>query len=91
MPNVRASSGMIGTTRGPKCSSRARLRSRRVKPIVVDTACSPEPPQHLGERASSAGSSSGRRVRTMRRGSEPPSARRRSIMYWYSTESSGGR
>ena len=45
MPNVRASSGMIGTTRGPMCSSRARLRSRRVKPIVVDTSWLPEPPR----------------------------------------------
>ena len=43
MPNVRASSGMIGTTCLPNCSSRARLRSRRVKPIVVLTTFVPEP------------------------------------------------
>ncbi len=50
MPNVRASSGMIGTIRGPMCSSRARLRSSRVKPIVVETAWLPEPAAQLGER-----------------------------------------
>ena len=38
MPNVRASSGMIGTIRGPSSLSRMRLRRIRVKTIVVDTA-----------------------------------------------------
>ena len=90
MPNVRASSGMIGTTRGPKCSSRARLRSSRVNAIVVETAWLPEPAV-TSVNAVSAGSSSGRRARTTRRGIAPSSARRRSIMYWYSTESGGGR
>ena len=50
MPNVRASSGMIGTTRGPMCSSRARLRSRRVKPIVVRHLLVARPAAQLGER-----------------------------------------
>ena len=38
MPKVRASSGMIGTMRGPSSLSRMRLRRIRVKTIVVDTA-----------------------------------------------------
>ena len=38
MPKVRASSGMIGTMRGPSSGSRIRFRSIRVKAIVVDTA-----------------------------------------------------
>src|SRR5947199_303494 len=38
MPNVRASSGMIGTTRGPRSGSRMRFRRIRVRTIVVDTA-----------------------------------------------------
>ena len=50
MPNVRASSGMIGTIRGPIDSSRHRLRSRRVNPIVVLTSCLPDPAAHLFER-----------------------------------------
>ena len=36
MPKVRASSGMMGTTREPNSPSRHRLRSRRVKAVVVD-------------------------------------------------------
>ena len=40
MPKVRASSGMIGTTRAPTSGSRIRLRSSRVKTIVVLTATS---------------------------------------------------
>ena len=36
-PNVRASSGMIGTIRGPSSGSRIRLRSSRAKTIVVLT------------------------------------------------------
>ncbi len=58
--------------------------------MVVEADCPPEPPS-TSLNAVSAGSSSGRRLRTMRRGMEPASALRRSTMYWYSTESSGGR
>ena len=89
MPNVRASSGMIGTIRGPMFLSRARLRSSLVKPIVVDTSWLPEPPRSSANGLS-PGSSSGRLARVVRRGSDPPSALRRSIMYWNSIESSGG-
>ena len=89
MPNVRASSGMIGTIRGPTCSSRARLRNRRVKPIVVETSWLPDPARSSANGLS-VGRSSLRRARVVRFGICPPSAWRRSIMYWYSTESSGG-
>ena len=37
-PNVRASSGMIGTIRWPELGSRIRLRRSRAKTIVVLTA-----------------------------------------------------
>jgi len=88
MPNVRASSGMIGTTRGPTCSSRARPRNRRVNPIVVDTSC-PFDPARSSANGPSSGSSSGRRATVLRLGIEPSSALRRSIMYLYSIESFG--
>ncbi len=42
MPNVRASSGMIGTTRAPISGSFSSTRSRRVNAIVVD-ACTFSP------------------------------------------------
>ena len=51
MPKVRASSGMIGTTRGPNCGSRQRLRSSRVNAVVVDAACLPEPPSTSSKAA----------------------------------------
>ena len=90
MPNVRASSGMIGTIRGPIESSRHRLRSRRVNPIVVLTSCLPDPAR-ISSNGLSLGSEMGRRVLVERFGSEPSSALRRSIMYWYSIESWLGR
>ncbi len=43
MPNVRASSGMIGTNRFPIPWSFIRSFSSRTKAIVVATACLPEP------------------------------------------------
>ena len=43
MPKVRASSGMIGTMRGPKSLSRMRSRSSRTNAIVVATCCLPDP------------------------------------------------
>jgi len=88
MPNVRASSGMIGTTRAPMSSSRNRLRSSRVNTIVVDTACFPEPALN-SVKMSGAGWGMGL-ARVTRRGSEPSSARRRCIMYSYSGESVPG-
>ena len=43
MPNVRASSGMIGTNRQPISGSFIRSLSSRTKAIVVATFCLPEP------------------------------------------------
>ena len=57
--------------------------------IVVDTSWPPEP-LHISANADGSGSDSARRTRVVRFGIEPSSARRRSIMYWYSTESSDG-
>ena len=78
MPKVRASSGMIGTMRRPKPSVRARARRSRVKAVVVDAACLPEPASS-SVKASSGGRVRGRLTRTTRLGSEPPRAVRRSI------------
>jgi len=78
MPNVRASSGMIGTTRVPMFLSRKRFRSSRVNAIVVDAGALPEP---FGNSAKTESSGScGGLARTARRGMDPPSERRRSIM-----------
>ena len=43
MPKVRASSGMIGTTRAPKSFARTRSFSSRTNAMVVATCCVPEP------------------------------------------------
>ena len=59
MPNVRASSGMIGTIRGPSSLSRIRFRRIRVKTIVVETGVS-EP------AANSSSTSVGRRRQRLR-------------------------
>ena len=67
MPKVRASSGMIGTTRRPIFSSRHRLRNNRVNPIVVLTGNSPDPIRSSW-KTSSAGSESGRLTATRRVG-----------------------
>ena len=42
-PDVRASSGMIGTKRSPISGSFIRSLSSRTNAIVVATACLPEP------------------------------------------------
>ena len=88
MPKVRASSGMIGTIRWPSPLSRSRLRSITANAMVVDTDRLPEPASNSAS-VLSAGAGSGL-ARTTRWGSEPLRARRRSIMYSYSTESGGG-
>ena len=43
MPNVRASSGMIGTNLAPIPGSFIRSFSSRTNAIVVATGCLPEP------------------------------------------------
>ena len=70
MPKVRPSSGMMGTTRGPKPSCRARLRSRRVKAMVVETSCVPEPASNSAN-GPWPGRGRGRRSSTGRLGSGP--------------------
>ena len=76
MPNVRASSGMIGTTRLPNPGSRMRFRRSFANTIVVLTAVAE--PAANSRSVSGAGAGRGR-PRTIRFGSPPPSARRRSI------------
>ena len=83
MPNVRASSGMIGTMRGPSSLSRIRLRRIRVKTIVVDTAV--ELPAANSWSTSGAGAGNGFE-RTSRLGISPPSALRRSRRYSTSSD-----
>ena len=70
---MRASSGMMGTTRGPMPGSRSRLRRSLAKAIVVDTCWSPEPLVELARRPRHPAWPAvfGR---TTRRGSGPPSA-----------------
>ena len=68
MPNVRASSGMIGTIRGPSSLSRIRFRRIRVKTIVVETGVSEPPANSLSTLAGGAGSGCDR---TTRFGIEP--------------------
>ncbi len=86
-PNVRASSGMIGTIRLPSCGSRMRFRSSRARTIVVDTSVA----LPAANSASTSGAGGGSGVeRTTRRGTEPPSDARRSIMYSTSGEPEPG-
>ena len=69
-----------------------RLRSRRVKRHGGATRPGRPSPRSSSVNGASAGS--GERLRrpcVARLGSEPSRARRRSIMYWYSSESSAGR
>src|SRR3954462_13844446 len=74
MPNVRDSSGTIGTTWRPICLSRTSVLRMRTNAIVVDTWRSPVP-LSWASNASSAGTSSGSALRR-RCGSGPPSAPR---------------
>jgi hypothetical protein len=69
MPKVRASSGMIGTMRGPRSLSRIRLRRIRVKTIVVETAVWLPPVNSSSTLAGGVGRGA---LRTTRRGSGPP-------------------
>ena len=86
-PNVRASSGTMGTILDPILGSRMRFRRSRPKAIVVLTAIS-EPAVNSAS-TSARGAESGA-ARTTRRGTGPPRARRRSSMYWISGESGPG-
>ncbi|MNP19576.1 hypothetical protein D3C76_1121130 [compost metagenome] len=82
MPKVRASSGMIGTMRGPSSLSLTSCERMRTKAMVVEISRSPVP-SRIALRVSSGGTGtlklSGRRF-----GMKPPSASRRSCRYLYS-------
>ncbi|GAB7303300.1 hypothetical protein MAFF212519_11570 [Clavibacter michiganensis] len=85
MPNVRASSGMIGTTRLPKSFERMRSFRSRTNAMVVAISCVPEP---FFEMRYAESSGSVMAVCCVRRSGEyPPSARRRSCMYWMASSS----
>ncbi len=88
MPNVRYSSGAIGTIRLPIDGSFIRSLSSRTNAIVVAMACLPDP-----ARSSSYIFSSGSVISTgwtRRMGTPPPSARRRSRRYASTSLSSPG-
>src|SRR3954469_5807115 len=71
MPNVRDSSGTIGTTWRPICLSRTRVLRIRMKAIVVETSRSPVP-LSCESNASSGGTWSGSPPpRGARRGAPP--------------------
>ena len=78
IPNVRDSSGTIGTIRGPSSRSRNSRLSIRTNAIVVEVSRSPVPSWN------SANVSSGGEVRSLggerRSGTGPPSAARRRAM-----------
>ena len=88
MPNVRYSSGAIGTIRWPISVSFIRSLSSRTSAIVVAIFCLPEP-CFSSSYIASPGSVIVRGL-TRRIGTPPPSARRRSRRYSISAESSPG-
>ncbi len=66
MPKVRASSGMIGTTRGPSALSRTSCVKKRTKACVVEISRPSEVGSSNAENVSSGGAfsvSSARRRR----------------------------
>ena len=79
MPNVRASSGTIGTTSLPISLSRRSFASILTNTIVVEALRPAVPLRELVEDARRAPGESPARV-TTRRGTKPPSAVRRSFM-----------
>ncbi len=76
MPNVRDSSGTIGTMWRPSCLSRSSAERIRTNAIVVEISRSPLP-SSWPLNVSSGGIGSGA-ASALRCGSEPPSSRRRS-------------
>ena len=77
MPNVRDSSGTIGTMWGPSCLSRTSVLRTRTNAIVVEISRSPVPPSWVAN-FSSAGTGSASGALERRAGIPPPSAARRS-------------
>src|SRR5271170_7244937 len=89
MPNVRASSGIMGTIFDPMFLSRNNEDKRRTKLLVVEVGAEPEPLMYSG-KDSSLGVFNGSAV-TTRLGTKPPSSLRRFKRYLVSGESLGGR
>jgi hypothetical protein len=79
---------MIGTNRAPISLSFIRSLNSRTVAIVVATCCLPDPARN-SSYALSPGWASGL-ARTTRFGDAPPSAARRSFMYWISSDFSPG-
>ena len=74
MPKVRASSGMIGTIRGPSSGSRMRLRRIRAKTIVVETGVALPAANSASTAAAGAGSGSDADDPARQRPTERPAA-----------------
>ena len=77
IPNVRDSSGTIGTTRGPMALSRSSVFRIRTNAIVVEI-CRPGVPPSCPPNADRSGTASVSVDRRRRDGRYPPSAARRS-------------
>ena len=89
MPNVRASSGTIGTTNLPISGFRSIFASIRTNTAVVDALRPSVPPLNSSNTSSSAGRIGG--AATTRRGAGPPSAARRDFKYVISSLVLSGR
>ncbi len=88
MPNVRASSGTIGTMSLPIVASLMRWRSMLTKTCVVATSrgCADlKPSKSVGDSAASGCE------RITRRGTGPPRVSRRWQRYWIYSLSAAGR
>jgi hypothetical protein len=78
MPNVRASSGTIGTTSSPISLSRSSFASMRTNTIVVEALRPSLPPWNSLKSSGSESVLSGS-TWTVREGTKPPSCLRRSV------------
>ena len=88
MPNVRASSGTMGTIFLPISLSLRSWVSIWTNTMVVETSRS-TPSKKRPQTSFPSGMASGS-LRTRRAGTGPPRTRRRSRMYWISGLLSGG-
>ncbi len=89
IPKVRASSGTIGTMRGPSSLSLTSCEMIRTKAMVVEISRSPEP-SSMALRVSSGGTGTWK-LFSRRTGITPPSAARREARYLASALPSSGR
>ena len=89
-PNVRASSGMIGTMCLPMPLCRSKTLISRTKAIVVEASVL-EPLKNSAKQSSLGTSSFDESALTLRAGKKPPNVLRRSSKYFVSGLSAGGR